>query len=226
MANKRVTFVIVEGPSDETALMLLLEKVFANDQVHVHVVHGDITTQRGVSAQNIVSKVCNCVKEYAASSHFRNTDFSQIIHIIDSDGAFIDDADITESKQAAGFTYSLTGITGPSKQKIIERNALKRSVLSRLISCDTVWNIPYRAFYMSCNLDHVLHGKLNSTDGEKRNDALWFASKYRSDLPGFIDFMCKSSFSVMGDYKESWKYLDEGRHSLERHSNLGICLVE
>ena len=32
-----------------------------------------------------------------------------------------------------------------------------------------------------------------------------------------------SSFSVVGDFKESWEFIKEGKHSLERHTNLGIC---
>ena len=31
--------------------------------------------------------------------------------------------------------------------------------------------MPYRAYYMSANLDHVLYDKLNSSDKDKENDA-------------------------------------------------------
>ena len=76
---------------------------------------------------------------------------------------------------------------------------------------------------MSCNLDHALYGKLNSTDEEKENDSYAFAKRYREDIPGFIKFISESDFSVMGGYSQSWQYIREELHSLERHSNFGLC---
>lgn len=76
---------------------------------------------------------------------------------------------------------------------------------------------------MSCNLDHALYGKLNSTDEEKENDSYAFAKRYMENIPGFIKFISESDFSVMDSYPQSWQYIREGLHSLERHSNLGLC---
>ena len=36
--------------------------------------------------------------------------------------------------------------------------------------------MPYSIFYMSCNLDHVLHNKRNSTKEEKQEDSVVFAT--------------------------------------------------
>ena len=49
---------------------------------------------------------------------------------------------------------------------------------------------------MSCNLDHVLYNKRNSTDEEKENDAYAFAKQYKGDRDGFVKFISESSFSV------------------------------
>ena len=57
MARRKVVFVIVEGASDETALGITLNQVFDKESVHVHIMHGDITTRTGVTSQNIVAKV-------------------------------------------------------------------------------------------------------------------------------------------------------------------------
>ena len=76
---------------------------------------------------------------------------------------------------------------------------------------------------MSCNLDHALYGKLNSTDYEKEDDAFAFAKKYRDDIPGFMKLISESDFSVAGNYPQSWQYISEGLHSLERHTNFGLC---
>ena len=65
--------------------------------------------------------------------------------------------------------------------------------------------------------------KLNSDDLEKERDSLKFAKNYHDKVPEFLDFISNSDFSVKLDYKESWKYIKEKLHSLERHTNLGLC---
>ena len=62
-----------------------------------------------------------------------------------------------------------------------------------------------------------------STDEEKEEDAYQFAKKYRNDIPGFLEYIKDSDFAVGPDYKESWEYITEDLHSLERHTNLGLC---
>lgn len=76
---------------------------------------------------------------------------------------------------------------------------------------------------MSSNLDHALHGKLDSTDDEKEEDANNFAVKYMNDLPGFLEYLAKINGSKTLDYKQSWTYIKKERHSLEQNSNLRLC---
>ncbi len=94
----------------------------------------------------------------------------------------------------------------------------------RLVGTGKIRAIPYRIYYMSCNMDHVLHDKRNSNDEEKEADAYRFAGRYKGDVMRFLRFMCESDFSVGGDYRDSWKYIEDGFRSLERHSNLCVCL--
>ncbi|MCC8173332.1 MAG: hypothetical protein LIO65_02765 [Odoribacter sp.] len=42
----------------------------------------------------------------------------------------------------------------------------------------------------------------------------------------FLNFITNSDFSVKTDYQESWEYIREGFHSLERHTNLGLIWSE
>lgn len=77
---------------------------------------------------------------------------------------------------------------------------------------------------MSCNLDHVLFNKINSTDEDKENDSYAFAKKYKENVKEFENLICKSSFSVIGDYKESWEYIEKDLNSVNRHTNLCICI--
>lgn len=78
---------------------------------------------------------------------------------------------------------------------------------------------------MSCNLDHVLHNKQNSSDEEKENDSYQFVKMYKDDLPEFLKFICESDFSVKSEYRESWEFIKQGKNSLNRYTNLRLCFL-
>lgn len=224
MPRKKIVFVIVEGPSDEDALGVILNRFYRNNnkEVYVHVTHCDVTTKSASRPEdNIITEIAGLVQKYARR-RFKPEDFSQIIHIADTDGAFIPDDAVVKDSTAANPVYSVTEIRTQRKTGIEARNRHKRENLDKLSSTPAIWKIPYRIYYMSCNLDHVLYGKLNSPDEEKENDSYAFAKKYRDDIPGFIRFISESDFSVMNNYRQSWQYIREGLHSLERHSNFGL----
>jgi hypothetical protein len=188
--------------------------------------HCDITTKRGVDQGNIVAKVGNLVKDYAKNNSFRQSDFCRIIHIADMDGAFIPNDCIIENVKAKKPLYSATEIQTNNMVAIKDRNQRKSDNLNRLLSISEIWKIPYQIFYMSCNLDHALYNNLNITDKEKEANAVRFAQKYRDDIPAFLKFISSSDFSVTNGYIPSWKFIKAGLHSLERHTNLGICFEQ
>ena len=226
VARKKILFVIVEGPSDEEALGLLLSRIYTTREIFVKIMHGDITTQKGVNPSNILSKIGNVVKAYAKTEKFGKRDFAGIIHIVDTDGAYIPDTSIVKDAEAVKTLYAGTEIRTEHPNNIMQRNNQKRSILNLLCTCPEIWGLPYQIFYMSCNLDHVLHNKQNSTDEEKKTDAFAFAKAYRDKIPEFIKFISDSPFSVCTSYDDSWRYIKEGLHSLERHTNLGLCFKE
>lgn len=79
---------------------------------------------------------------------------------------------------------------------------------------------------MSCNLDHVLYNKLNTSDKEKEENSFSFVKKYNGRLKEFIEYVGNSSFSVKGDHLSTWKYIKQGSRSLERHTNMGLCFLK
>lgn len=226
MARRKIVFVIVEGASDEMALGIALNQVFDKESVHVHIMHGDITTRTGVTSQNIIAKVGNEVRAYAASNHYKASDFKQIIHIVDTDAAYLADENVLEDSKCVELSYQDDGIHTSDVGKVISRNKQKIENLYRLRVCGNIWGVPYRVYYMSCNLDYVLYGKRNSTDEEKEEDAYAFAKKYKNNVGAFMDFMCNSTFSVKGDFKDSWEFIESDMHSNERYTNPSICLEE
>lgn len=238
MPRKKVVFVIVEGPSDETALGVLLSRHFDKDTVYTHVMHCDITTEfdkdthEKIGATDITKKIAEEVKRWASSNHLKPEHFERIIHIVDTDGAFVAEDYVVQGDVDAPF-YTLDKILCPVRENIIERNSRKAKNLSRLASTPTIWKVPYNAYYMSCNLDHVLYNKQNSNDKDKENDAIKFALHYRESIPDFIDFISKSDFSykmkpelsLTENHKESWKEIQVGSNSLERRTNFGLAFV-
>lgn len=224
MARKKIVFVIVEGPSDDTALSVILNKIFSKDNVFVHITHGDITTETDVNSTNIVTRIFNEVKKYADSNHLKKMHFRQIIHLLDMDGAYIPDTAIIDDPQAEKAEYYLDKICTKNVEKIKLRNEKKRGCLNRISIITDVCNIPYQAYYMSCNLDHVLFNSQNLSDDEKENYAYAFAKQYKDDIPSFVQFISDDSFAMKASYTDTWAYIKKELHSLERHSNFNLCI--
>ena len=225
VARKKIVFVIVEGPSDDEALGVLLDRMYDKNKVYVHIAHGDVTTMKGSGSSTILAKLGGILENYMKANHLTKTLFQEIVHIVDMDGAFIPDDAVVKDVTAKKPLYSLTEIRTADIQGIINRNRKKRASINKISSTQSLYAIPYQVYFMSCNLDHVLYDKLNSTEEEKERDSLRFAKKYGSNLPEFVKFISESSFSVAGTYLESWSFIKEEKHSLERHTNLGICIT-
>lgn len=224
MARKKIVFVIVEGPSDAEALEILLNRIYDKNSVYLKIMYGDVTTENGSSYSMILSKLGGILQAYMKNNHLAESHFQEIIHIVDMDGAYVPDSIIVKDETAHRTIYSLTEIRTDKVSKIIDRNATKRGCINKISSTPTLHNIPYQAYFMSCNLDHVLYDKPNSTDEEKERDAFSFAKRYCRNIQEFVKFISESPFSVGGSYLESWSFIKEGIHSLERYTNLGICI--
>ena len=54
MAKKKVMLFIVEGPTDETSLSTVLNRIFSSATVKFQVIHGDILTRDFTSSDKIV----------------------------------------------------------------------------------------------------------------------------------------------------------------------------
>ena len=220
---KKIVFVIVEGSSDDEALGAILTKIFNANEVYVEILHCDITTEKDVNPGNIIRKIVEPIKEYAVSRHYKQSYFARVIHLVDTDGAFVSDEHIKKDETAKKFIYTTEAIFAKNPQNAIDRNKQKRENLLKMSRTMSVWNIPYSVFYMSCNLEHVLFNQLNCTDQEKEQFSYRFAKKYKEDIPGFLSFVSESEFSVCNDYESSWEFIAEGSNSLNRFTNLGLC---
>ena len=178
MSRKKIVFIIVEGPSDQEALGAVLSNLYPSEQIYLYIEYGDITTISNITTDKIIAEIGKMVKQYAAQNHFKKSDFKEIVHITDTDGVFISAENVVELPERDAnekVIYTTTEIQAENVESIRKRNEQKSSNLNKLLICSQIWDIPYHVFYMSCNLDHVLHNKLDSTDEEKEQDAYAFA---------------------------------------------------
>ena len=167
-AKRKVVFVIVEGPTDDEALGVMLEKIFDRFQVHVEIKHCDITTEKGVDENRVANRIRKIIRGYVQRNHYTLKDLDRVVHIIDTDGSFVPDSCIEEEPGLKKVRYSDSKIYAKSREAIIVRNARKSANVKALTELDTILgNVPYGIFYMSANLDHVLYDKRNSTNDEK-----------------------------------------------------------
>ena len=227
MAKKKIMLFIVEGPTDETSLSTVLSRIFSSDTVKFQVVHGDVLTRDFVAPDRIIAAVNEQIKLFRGNI-YKPSDFCKVVHLADTDGAFIpEDAVVAEAVEGRQYPfYTDTQILTPEPTNIIDRNARKRRNIAKLSSTGRVGGIPYSFYYFSCNLDHVLHGRNNLSEAEKIACSRDFDLQYADDPNTFIRFMRDESFAVQGTYQETWAFIKQGTHSLERHSNFRIELPE
>lgn len=222
--TKRVILFIVEGPTDEDALSPILKQIFETEDVRFHIVFGDITTDNEVNEREIIKEVNAHIKQEMDRYGYKKKDILKVIHLLDTDGAFIPETCICASSDGA-LQYTDEQILCREPAKMLRRNQKKRTAVQRLCTTAEIAKIPYSALYFSRNLEHVLHGKTdNLSDDEKIDLADEFADKYINDIESFKTFIRTESFAVAGSYRETWDYIMEGTNSLKRNSNFHLVL--
>ncbi len=222
MSEKKVIAFIVEGPSDEAALGTIMKEYFSNNEVQFVVVHGDITLKDYVSNSDILKKINEKIENIKSRYRYVQGDFMKIIHIADTDGVYIPDT-IIRSAQTDEIQYHEDHIDAKNAGAIIERNKQKGKILYKLRKTAKVNGVPYRIYFNSCNLEHVLYGELkNYSDDEKQILSDDFADKYDGKVNEFIEFISDLAIAVPGTYQKTWDYIEKDKNSLHRHSNMHL----
>ena len=224
--EKQVILFIAEGPSDEAALGTIMAECFSNDRVRFHVVHGDITTRDYVDIGGIVSKIKEQIDIVELRYHYRDEDFISIIHLVDTDGVFVPNDKVVPlsrvpDEEAASVLYFTDRMEARNVQAIRARNNRKAKILYKLRKTGQIKHIPYRVYFNSCNLEHVLYGELREfSDDEKEEMADSFAEKFENRAEDFVDFISGKEIAVVGTYQKTWDFIEKDLNSLNRHSNM------
>lgn len=224
--KRKVVILLVEGKSDKTALNLI-EKFYTSKNIKVYTTGGDITSNFLITYNNCVKKLTEKIKEIRDDKKLDRNDIYEIIHLIDTDGAFISDEFIEIDKSIKDFHYTLDFIKANNKDKVIKRNNEKISKIKVLLETTKIdRSIKYRLFFMSCNLDHVLFDEMNLKDEDKVPKAFEFRKKYQKDREGFFNFFNSKECKASGTYSETWSFIKKEKNSLHRYNNLWIFLEE
>lgn len=145
-----------------------------------------------------------------------------IIHIVDTDGVYIPEIDIKEADVEKAQYYE-DHIDVKNVKAIVNRNRRKGAILYKLRKTVKINGIPYRIYFNSCNLEHVLYDELKDfTDEEKQILSDDFADKYDGKVNEFIEFISDNQIAVPGTFQKTWDYIEKDRNSLNRHSNMHL----
>ena len=167
---------------------------------------------------NIFEKVLNKYK-------LNKKDIREVVHLIDTDGAFIPSENVQGKKQGE-IEYTEEEIIAKNPLDIKQRNKRKTEIVKLLYKTDQIYiNIPYKIYYFSRNREHALNNKKESiSDEEKSILADEFSDKYENNIEKFYEFMCFSPEAVGDEYKTSWEFILDGTNSLKRYHNFNIYL--
>ena len=151
--EKKVVMVIVEGPSDESAMGGILKEYFSSKEVQFAVVHGDITSEYDTTRDNVLIKIGDKVEEIRSRYGYRLSDFVSIIHIADTDGVFTKDC--IKKSEVKNIQYYEDHIEAFNISEVEKRNTHKSEILSKLYSTGKVKDISYRIYFNSCSIFYI-----------------------------------------------------------------------
>lgn len=242
-SRRRVKLFLVEGPSDETALVRPFAALARGDdgsaaRTESEAFYCDVTTVRlfredaGFRVeQKVRDTIRGFILQRIESRHvYAWNDLMQIVHVVDLDGAFIPDERVLQGS-SPGTVYGEDFIRTADVAAMLKRNHEKASCLNELIACSALTcrrkAVPYSIHFVSRNLEHALYGLARDcTDEEKRALSVAFSEKCRRSPEFFAQLLYSRDVKVPGnDLRSTWTYAEKGVHSLERGSNLHL-LVE
>lgn len=220
--TKKIILFLVEGSTDSTSLGLVMSRLLENADVRFYILGGDICYRYHITNENAERSVLRFVNGFLQRYRLKKSDLLQIVHIIDTDGAFIPpERVIFGGKEHAA--YKETSIETLSVDSLRSRNEMKTKAASALSKLSHVEKIPYALYYFSRNIEHVLHNRADSLSGrEKRIFSENFENTYADHPEDFIRFMQSREVAVRGSYSKTWEYILRGTNSLKRGSNFAL----
>lgn len=233
MMKKFVLF-IVEGRNDEREINAILHTPFfkgflENCVPQFKPLGRDITLDAPgkASIRKAVEKEIRSWKkgDVAPFQPIKNAYIKEVVHIVDMDGAGVTEENIIQD-HVGGFVYEDECIRVAKLAQAVQRNAIKRKNLKELSEIDQIDNIPYRIFYVSCNMDHLLANQQNAETAYKTQFSFDYANICKKMPDVIFKSVLSDEYGTQLSYEESWNEIWEGTNSLKRRTNLNILLRE
>ena len=219
--TKKIVLFIVEGITDATALANTLDNLNQDEKILFQIVNSDITADYSSNTTNIIEKIYEQVRKFMQEGHFTKKDILKIIHLVDTDGAYINKNEV-KYNEIKNLEYCADHIETQNVDAIIERNIKKSSILNRISTTNSIGQIPYTVYYFSTNMEHVLHNIQNALKSEKMKLAEKFDDQYSEDSLAFINFITNDAIAVKLSYEESWNFIKKDNNSLKRYTNFNL----
>ncbi len=223
--KNKIIYIICEGVSDDVtihhALVNYIKSISSNfsTNIHVEVTDGDLAYKDGINLRNCGAYVKNKVDEFKTKMYLFNSDFLAIIHILDTDGSFIDSDSIIEDKSIKFAQFIDNKLHTPKLENTKKRFEKRTNIYKKLLEIEHINKIKYYKFFFSRNLEHALYNIPYATIYEKKQLSNSFDEKYAKDVVGFKKIMKEILFAIPNNYEYSWKYIFKNNNSLKRGSN-------
>lgn len=227
---KKVILFIVEGENDRKEIYSILKTPYFDGfrdkyRIEFLVTHGDITSVKGNNEKVIINEIGKKITSWIRSSiGVSHRDIERIVQVVDTDGAFIPNECIIDDG-IFDFYYEKESLKTLDVNGAKNRNKRKSLSLIKMNNTNEICNIPYKVFYMSCNMDDVLFNNKNLSMEKKRSCQCWFVGECDRNPSVVFDSILSDSVICSMSYEESWRWIQVGTRSLKRHTNLDIFLL-
>lgn len=226
--KRKVLFVIVEGESDSLFFYEELQRKYTNELVLIKAYHGDIFTDPELRDVEIRERIRQFF--IRRMEELKLKDFLGIIHFSDTDGAFVaDDKVQVDPNQSSDVLYNVNGIyvSSQEKQKNLHyRNKVKMENTRNVCFIDCITykgvKIPYRLYYLSQQLEHVVFDELNVPRDQKEKKIVTFLKNQPIQSTVIYDLLEMNRPPIPhaeNEHVESWNFIFQGDHSLKRYTN-------
>lgn len=254
MNTKKTILVIVEGWTDDKSLGWHIDHALRDESHNVVVTYyrnnprkypnkkdrgGEITGTikckegyRKAELEDVQSRIAEIMQDTYETKCLELEDYDQIIQIIDTDGRFIKRSHIKGEPYIKDPIYSESKITVNERnvEKFAKTCEYKKKACLKLVQAGKLEitfhrvsaTLPYRVFFMSCNLEHVLHDVQNPENKPALSSKA--RQEFFSNTEKLLAFLADNNACLGDTYNDSWKQIQKGTTSLERHTNLHLLL--
>jgi len=175
---------------------------------------------------NAINQVFEYVKSFIQKNRFDKSDLLRIVHLIDTDGAFIPVVNVIGNANIET-EYFNDRIETSHLAATLSRMKNTTEIVCRLSTTPRIGGISYSVFFFSRNLEHVLHDISRELSRQEKNGLSDVFEDQYGDRPNeFADLLKSQNFAVPGTYIETWNIIKQGTNSLIRKSNFNLFFDE